>query len=449
MIRSKEGSMGKRELIGSYKFDYILLVSFIILTAFGILTIYSAGAGSSGIRAIEKQYIKQIYWAITGIVIFILLLFINYQKFGEYAFVIYASSILLLIITLIFGKRIRGAKSWLTIIGGFGFQPSEFVKIALIISLARFLDRIGEEIKKFKYVLLALLIIFLPIGLILLQPDFGTALVYIPIGLVMLYFSGMKYTHLISILITFGIAVTLPLMTTFSKLTQSTNLSFLQMLDDSKVVLIIALLFGVLSFISFVIFKIVKKDIIFKATNIFLIFFAGLVFSALLGELMKPYQTERLVVFLKPAIDPFGSGYNIIQSKIAVGAGGLFGKGLMGGTQSQLGFLPEKSTDFIFSIFAEEWGFMGSFFLLAIFGLLIYRGIMIIYLTKDLFGNLVATGIVGMFLFHIIINIGMTIGVMPITGIPLPFMSYGGSFLLTCMAGVSILFNVEMRRNVH
>ncbi|MCK5093126.1 MAG: FtsW/RodA/SpoVE family cell cycle protein, partial [Spirochaetes bacterium] len=189
--------------------------------------------------------------------------------------------------------------------------------------------------------------------------------------------------------------------------------------------------------------------IIFKATNIFLIFFAGLVFSALLGELMKPYQRERLVVFLKPTIDPFGSGYNIIQSKIAVGAGGLFGKGLMGGTQSQLGFLPEKSTDFIFSIFAEEWGFMGSFFLLAIFGLLIYRGIMIIYLTKDLFGNLVATGIVGMFLFHIIINIGMTIGVMPITGIPLPFMSYGGSFLLTCMAGVSILFNVEMRRNVH
>lgn len=449
MIRNKDGSMGKRELIGSYKFDYILLVSFIILTAFGILTIYSAGAASSGIRAIEKQYIKQIYWAITGIVIFILLLFINYQKFGEYAFVIYASSILLLIITLIFGKRIRGAKSWLTIIGGFGFQPSEFVKIALIISLARFLDRIGEEIKKFKYVLLALLIIFLPIGLILLQPDFGTALVYIPIGLVMLYFSGMKYTHLISILITFGIAVTLPLMTTFSKLTQSTNLSFLQMLDDSKVVLIIALLFGVLSFISFVIFKIVKKDIIFKAANIFLIFFAGLVFSAPLGELMKPYQRERLVVFLKPTIDPFGSGYNIIQSKIAVGAGGLFGKGLMGGTQSQLGFLPEKSTDFIFSIFAEEWGFMGSFFLLAIFGLLIYRGIMIIYLTKDLFGNLVATGIVGMFLFHIIINIGMTIGVMPITGIPLPFMSYGGSFLLTCMAGVSILFNVEMRRNVH
>jgi rod shape determining protein RodA len=147
----------------------------------------------------------------------------------------------------------------------------------------------------------------------------------------------------------------------------------------------------------------------------------------LLGRFLKPYQKERLVVFLRPTVDPFGAGYNIIQSKIAIGAGGFFGKGLMGGTQSQLKFLPERSTDFVFAIFAEAWGFVGSVFLLALYGIYLYRGLMTIFTTREPFGHLVAAGLVGMMLFHIVVNIGMTIGVMPVTGLPLPFMSYGGS----------------------
>jgi len=440
--------MGKQEIFRSIKLDYLLFFSFITLTILGILTIYSAGGSAGDTRAVEQQHIKQIYWALTGIVIFILLLFIHYQKMGEHAFIIYLCGILLLVLTLLFGKRIRGAKSWLTIIGGFGFQPSEFVKISVILLLAKFLERIGDEIKELKNVFLALGMIFLPIGLILLQPDFGTALVYLPIGLIMLFFAGIKYIHLFSLLIIFGIATILPLLTTFSKLTHATSLAFLGMLDDPKVIFLIALLFGILSIIFFVLFKIFKKDFISKSMKIFLIFFSGLLLSALFSRWLKPYQKERLVVFLRPTIDPFGSGYNIIQSKIAVGAGGLFGKGLLGGTQSQLGFLPERSTDFIFSIYAEEWGFMGAFFLLTLYALFLYRGIMIIHDTKDTYGQLVAAGIVGMFLFHIIINVGMTIGIMPITGIPLPFMSYGGSFILTCIAATSILYNIEMRRYI-
>ena len=171
-----------------------------------------------------------------------------------------------------------------------------------------------------------------------------------------------------------------------------------------------------------------------------------MILSAVFTKQLRPYQKERLIVFLKPTIDPFGSGYNIIQSKIAVGSGGLFGKGLRGGTQSQLGFLPERTTDFIFSIFAEEWGFVGSFFLISIYGVFIYRNIMILYNARDTFATLVVAGILGMFLFHIIINIGMSVGIMPITGIPLPFMSYGGSFIITSMIATSLLFNIEMRR---
>ncbi|MBN2323197.1 MAG: rod shape-determining protein RodA [Spirochaetes bacterium] len=438
--------MGKTDTQREFRFDYGLLLSFIVLTVLGILTIYSAGTGGGTAGAGENEYVKQIYWAVTGLVVFILLLFINYQKLGEYAVFIYIGCLLLLIFTLIIGKRVRGAKSWITLFGGFGFQPSEFVKIGVIIVLARYLDRIGEEIKTIKHVCISLLITLVPMGLILLQPDFGTALVYIPIVLTMLFFSGMKYAHLISILIILGIAIVLPLLVTFSSLTGSESIAFLKTLDDTKAVLLVASVFGALSFVFFVLYKVTKKDIFFKAMSIFLIFFAGLALAAVLGRFLKSYQRKRLIVFLKPSIDPYGSGYNIIQSKIAVGAGGLFGKGLFGGTQSQLGFLPERSTDFIFSIFAEEWGFVGSFFIIVLYGAFVFRGIMIMLGAKDRFGSLVASGVTGMFLFHIIINIGMTIGLMPITGIPLPFLSYGGSFLITSMVGASLLFNIASRR---
>lgn len=440
--------MSRRELPRELRFDYGLILSFIVLTVLGILTIYSAGRGTGATGSQENEHIKQIYWAVSGCVIFILLLFINYQKLGEYAIFIYIVSLLLLGATLILGKRVRGAKSWITLFGGLGFQPSEFVKIGIIIVLARYLDRIGEEIKTLRQVLASLVIVAVPLGLILLQPDFGTALVYIPIALTMLFFSGIRFAHLVSLLIIFGIAIVLPLLVTFSSLTGSESIAFFQTLDDTRTVLLVAAIFGALSFIFFILYKVTKKDIFFKATSIFLIFFAGLVLAALLGKFLKPYQRKRLIVFLKPTIDPYGSGYNIIQSKIAVGAGGLFGKGLLGGTQSQLGFLPERSTDFIFSIFAEEWGFVGSFFILVLYGVFIYRGIMVILTAKDRFGSLVASGIIGMFLFHIIINIGMTIGLMPITGIPLPFLSYGGSFLITSIVGASLLFNIESRRYV-
>jgi len=437
-----------KKILGTLKIDYALLFSFIALMCIGILTIYSAARASGEGGALGNQHIKQIYWALTGLVIFILTLFVHYQTMSKYALFIYIGGIFLLALTLFFGKRVRGAKSWITIFGSFGFQPSEFVKIAVIIALARFLDRIGEDIKSLKNVILSLLISLFPMGLILLQPDFGTALVYLPVCLILLYFAGIRYMHLLSILIIFGIAGILPLLTTFSKLTHSGTLAFLEVLDDTKIVFMIAMMFGILSFIMFVLYKITKKPLIFKATNTFLIFSTGLLLAAPLGKFLKPYHKERLIVFLKPAIDPFGSGYNIIQSKIAVGAGGLFGKGLLRGTQSQLGFLPERSTDFIFSIFAEEWGFFGSFVLLVIYGIFIFRGILIIYNAKDRFSMLLAGGIVGMFLFHIMINIGMTIGIMPITGIPLPFLSYGGSFLITCIFGVAILMNIEMRRYV-
>ncbi len=434
----------KSRISGALKIDYMLVVSFVVLTGIGVLTIYSAGSGE-GVR--DTQYVRQMYWAISGMVVFMAMLFTDYQRVGEYALPIYLGGLLLLLLTLVVGTRVRGARSWITLFAGFGFQPSEFVKVAAIIAMARFLQQTGEGIRELKNVVFTLVIGLLPAGIILLQPDFGTALVYIPICLTMLFFAGIRPMHLLSLLIIFGIAGTLPLLTTIGNLTNVQALAFLEVLDNTRTVFAIGLMFGLLAGVMYVLFRLTAREIIFKAGGIFLIFCTGLVLAAPLGKFLKPYQKERLVVFIKPTIDPFGAGYNIIQSRIAVGAGGITGKGLMGGSQSQLGFLPERSTDFIFSIFAEEWGFIGSLMLLAMFALFLYRSILVIYNARDRFGMLLASGILGMFLFHLIVNIGMTIGIMPITGIPLPFLSYGGSFLVTSMFAVSILVNIVMRRH--
>jgi len=429
-----------------YRIDFALVITFLILLGFGVLTIYSAENPGSTTKIMERQFVKQIYWISIGMILFILVGAINYQKIEKYSIVVYIIIVLLLLLTLAIGTRVRGSKSWISITGSIGFQPSEFAKLGVILGLARYLEQKGAEIKSLTNFLLGLGIGLFPAGLILLQPDFGTALVYIPITLVMLYFGGARLSHIISVLIILGISIVIPLLTTFIRLTNPTTPSFVLLLEDTKIIFILSAVFGILSFLTYIFYRITRKEIIYRATVIFLIFFVGLILSALFTKELKPYQKERLIVFLKPTIDPFGAGYNIIQSKIAVGSGGLFGKGLRGGTQSQLGFLPEKTTDFIFSIFAEEWGFVGSFFLISIYGIFIYRNIMILYNARDAFATLVASGILGMFLFHIIINIGMTIGIMPITGIPLPFMSYGGSFVITSIIATSLLFNIEMRR---
>jgi rod shape determining protein RodA len=175
----------------------------------------------------------------------------------------------------------------------------------------------------------------------------------------------------------------------------------------------------------------------------------GLFFSVFIQKYLKVYQKRRILVFLNPDLDPHGSGYNIIQSKIAVGAGRFIGKGFLKGSQSQLGFLPEKSSDFIFSVFAEEWGFVGAIILLCLLAIVVYRGIQITFESKDKFGALLGSGIVTIFFFHILINIGMVLGIMPVTGLPLSFVSYGGSNLLMSMIAVGILINIRMRKFVY
>ncbi|HOS70732.1 MAG TPA: rod shape-determining protein RodA [Bacillota bacterium] len=354
--------------------DLGIVISTILLIVYGMISISSAthirSGGSMGTLKV------QIIAFILGIIGVILILLIDYKTFGDNYVLIYITNVFLLTLVLIIGFSTKGTRGWIDL-GPVNMQPSEVVKIGYILTFAKYLEKKKDNLNKLIDVLPAMLHLGLIVGLIMLQPDTGTALVFIFISIFMLFAAGISYK-------------------------------------------IIAGAFG-----SFLI----SLPIIWKL-------------------FLKPYQKNRILVFLNPELDPMGAGYHVIQSKTAIGSGQFLGKGLFEGTQNNLGFILERHTDFIFSVIGEELGLVGALVLMMLFLWLLLRCIHIAKVSKDDYGMLICVGIISMFLFHIFENIGMTIGLMPVTGIPLPFISYGGSNLLTNMAAVGLVLNVGMRRQV-
>lgn len=325
---------------------------------------------------------KQIIAAVIGLIIAIFIQFFDYRIFKEYYQLIFGSMIIILFMTHLYGSNIGGGRRWLDI-GFINFQPSEVSKIVLILVLATILDH-KDELNSLKDLVLPFLYFLIPFVLIVLENDLGTALVLLVILVVMLYVAGF-------------------------------NKKFLYGFFGGGFLTIVAL---------------ISSHIYFNTPLPFL----------------KEYQLNRLIAFVNPNIDPQGIGYNIIQSKIAIGSGRLTGKGLFGGTQNQLNFLPEKHTDFIFSVIGEEFGFIGIFIVIVLFIILFWQLFNIAFEAKDRFGKLVVSGITAMFFFHVVENIGMTMGVMPITGIPLPFISYGGTSMVTSLIAIGIVLNINIRK---
>jgi rod shape determining protein RodA len=348
----------------------------------------------------------------------------------------------------LFGRTVNGAKSWLGI-GSFGIQPSEFSKIAVILFLARYLDgsrKAGGDFKRFIY---SCAIVFIPMGLVLMQPDFGTALVFLPILLVATFMAGISLRYVLFLVALIALTSVLMVLPLWQSYILRDALPSLDILMDFRFVAVTLMVFLiVIAFSSFGYYK-YKKTVFYWILYGAVIVAASLFLSWISHKVLKDYQIMRLIVFLDPYVDPRGSGWNIIQSITAIGSGGLFGKGFLLGTQSHYRYLPQQSTDFIFSIFSEEWGFVGGLFVFVLFLLICLRLVKIMKSVPDNFGVYFAAGLSGMFIFHFLINVGMTMGIMPITGIPLPFMSYGGSSLLACMSGIGICLSVYMRRYEH
>lgn len=396
------------------QFDWKLLIILVLLLIFGELALYSASVQKVGDKALlTDHYVKQLIWIVLGGGVFILILYMP-DIIIELLVVPYNILIFLALIAVLFLPAIKGVHRWISF-GSVNIQPSEFAKLGVILLLAKIISK--QYLPSGKIVLYTLLVIIPPAFLVLIQPDLGSALVFFAVAFPMMYFAGASFftlfviiTPLISLVVSFNI--------------------------------IAWILFDM-----FLLVTLVLKRISFLTSGIILIgnFFISLI-TPFLWWGLHDYQRNRILAFINPKFDVLGSGYQIIQSKIAIGSGGIFGKGLLQGTQKNLNFLPEKHTDFIFSVIGEELGFFGCLILLLLFLALLWRIAKIIRKIRIKRRKLVLVGIFSLFVFQIVVNIGMNIGIIPVVGIPLPFISYGGSSLLVNMACMSIVFKYARER---
>jgi rod shape determining protein RodA len=427
--------------------DFPLLAASVTLTIFGILFIYSSGITSTG-ELVSDEYLRQIVWGSSGLVIALILALIDYRRIYHISHYLYLATLVLLVYTFIAGRYVSGARAWLGI-GSFGIQPSEFAKLTTILCLAQHLDnskRVKNDLRRF---VISCIITFVPMSLILMQPDFGTSLVFIPILLSMTFIAGIASRYIVFMGLCIGLTALLLVLPLWQEFILKTNYALANMLTNQKFILIAVSFLAVIFVLALVGFLVYKKKYFYWIDYGTAISAISLCLSFAARKILKEYQIMRLIVFLDPNIDPRGSGWHIIQSIIAIGSGGLYGKGFRQGTQSHYRFLPQQSTDFIFSIFAEEWGFWGGILVFALFLLIFFRLVRILKLTSNPFGMYIVTGICSVYFFHFVINAGMTMGIMPITGIPLLFMSYGGSALLSAMAGIGLCLSIYIRRFQH
>ena len=426
-------------------FDYLLILVVLILVALGVLFIYSSSINSEGV-SVTNEYIKQIIWASIGFGIMIFVTLYDYRKTESFTQYLYIFLIVLLIYTRIFGRYVNGAKSWIGI-GEFGVQPSEFGKIFFILFLAKFLDE-SKNMNQFKRFIYAIGILLLPMGLILIQPDLGTASVYIPIFLTMCFIAGIPVKYILYVL-SFGIlTVFFTVLPVWNEEIADKPLVFISVLTNLKLRALLISSVLLITLLGYVVRRYFHgPKYIYWITLVFSVICLSLIFSMALGKFLKDYQIKRLIIFMNPNKDRLGAGWNIIQSKVAIGAGGMTGQGYLQGTQSHYRFLPQQSTDFIFSILSEELGFIGGVFVFSMYFVILIKILYIIRKCINRYGSYICAGIFGMFSFHFFVNVGMVMGIMPITGIPLLFLSYGGSSLLTAMTCIGLVMNINCRKS--
>ncbi|MDE6705014.1 MAG: rod shape-determining protein RodA [Treponemataceae bacterium] len=424
-------------------FDYVLLFCVISLVTIGILFIYSSGINSEGVN-VSNEYVKQLVWAGVGLLLMIVIALLDFRRLDRYVPYLYGFLVLILIYTRIFGWKVNGARSWIGF-GGFGIQPAEFCKVIFILFLAWYLDRSQREDERRRFAVAAG-ILFVPLALILSQPDLGTASVYIPVFLVMCFMAGIPLRYLLFFLIGGVLTMVLTVLPVWQEKIAAHPFVVVRVLTNGRLWLICVLAAALVAVISMVAYSFFRQRYYYWIAYAFSILCGALFLSHFGIRALKDYQIMRLIVFLDPDIDPLNTGWHIIQSKIAIGSGGFFGRGFLGGTQSHYRFLPEQSTDFIFSILSEEWGFRGGVAVFTLYLTIMLRTIHIMRKTPSTYGLLIASGILGMFFFHFVVNTGMVMGIMPITGIPLLFLSYGGSSLWTAMVCIGLLMSINSRR---
>ena len=393
--------------------DRSLFLAVLLMTSFGVAMVYSAGVLNIPSPITEGAWIRQARWAVIALVAFTVIRRIGPRWIEWVAVPAYVVSVLLLLITLRWGTgsgTAAGVKSFLDL-GFFQFQPSELAKLATILALARYLGTRPEDPVSLRALVTPAAIVGVPLGLVILQPDLGTALAFVGILFAALFWAGTP-PGLMALLLSPGVSLVL---------------SFDPRIWAASFVFLIAALY---------LYR--YRLLLVESLSVILANLVAGTISTPLWNSLADYQQNRILVFLDPSVDPRGAGYHVIQSMVAIGSGGLTGKGFTAGTQKRFDFLPEQHTDFIFSVIGEEFGYLGTILTLALFAFILYRLVRMAEGEADPFAGLVVFGIFGAWLVHVFVNVGMTVGMVPVTGIPLPFVSYGGTFLLMSWVAVAV-----------
>lgn len=393
--------------------DIKLALIAMALLIIGVISVYSAVYDARASDIFQKQLI----WVALGVITLVFVWTMPFRILQLISYPAYFASIALLLGVLLLGKTVSGSTSWFNL-GVFRLQPAEFAKITTAFALAQYLQRSDVSLQNFRHLLIAAGIVFLPVALIMIQPDFGTSLIYVGMFFPVLYWGGASRFTLLSAV--------------------------------APVVAAVAALFGTTAFLVATVILgalliITRENNLMVAVVFSLTVLVGISVQFIYDG-MKPYQQKRIATFLDPSADPLGAGYNILQSKVAIGSGGFFGKGYLHGTQTQLNFIPEQWTDFIFCVPGEEFGFLGAVTVLGLSIALLLRGVSIASAVRNKHASFLAIALTGILASHIFINIGMAVGMMPVVGVPLPFLSYGGSFLLTSCLMVGLLLNLYAHR---
>jgi rod shape determining protein RodA len=426
------------------RFDYLIFIPVVVLLIISIFFVYSAGVNSYGV-SVSSEWKRQIVWTCLGLGLYFGLTLVDYMRFRDLALPIYVVNQVLLLAVLVFGNVVSGARRWVGI-GPFGGQPAELAKIGFILMVARFLSAYGRNPKQMSTLALSVLILSVPMYLTLKQPDFGTAMVFVAMLGIMLFMAGgnaVFLTFFVVVLLWFLILIFYPIY--YDLVRESDTWLTTIFTTPYWLVRVIAVtsLIIIISFISWRIYR--------KWAYSMLLYFSS-TFTMALGLVLlahlrfKPYQWARLRTFINPYRDPLGTGWHILQSLTAVGSGGMYGRGYLGGLHSHNNFLPEQSTDFIFSVIMEETGFVGATIILSAYGLLLIRLLILMAKAADRFSMLVCGGTFTLLFIHIWINVGMTIGLMPIKGVPLFLLSYGGSSVLSMMILLGIVSSISLRQ---
>ena len=394
-------------------FDLQVGVTSLLLAGVGVISIYRATFDAHAMGIFNRQLL----WLLGGTILLVIMALLPLRLLQSLSWAAYFFSIFLLVSVLVLGKTVSGSTSWFNL-GAFRIQPSEFAKITTVLALASYLSRVDISLRTPRHLLTASGIVVIPVALILLQPDFGTTVIYAGMFFAVLFWGGASRFTLLAVVAPIASAVAALFGTTFF--------------------LIAVAVIGVLIYIT--------KEHRLVAAAVFSVMVLFGISVQVIYDGLKPYQQKRIETFLNPNADPLGAGYNSLQSKVAIGSGGFLGKGYLRGSQTQLNFIPEQWTDFIFCVPGEEFGFLGAGAVLILFAVLLVRGVTLASIVKSRYASFVAVGLTAIIATHVFLNIGMALGLLPVIGVPLPFLSYGGSALISSTMMIGILMNLYTNR---